>query len=527
LQFAKQQQYACAVPAFEGALRLNPKPWEAHYNLALALIQTGDRRRAASELRTVILQKPDYPPARNAWGLLLQSSGELDAAAEQFKDALRIDPHSPYSAFNLAQVFQSQRKFAAQVYYLRQTLASNPPKDLEFQSRLALAAALDQMGSTDEAVQELRKLVAAFPDSAEAHENLGNAYGRHFRYKEARSEYEQTLRIDPNNSSAKLSLSKVALEMDEATAAIPIVQDYISRVPGDYEGYLVLGQAYRRQGYFAKAEEQLRRAVKLKPGNYDVQFNLGMVLARDGRTEEAIHELEAAKKLNPNAAGAHYELSHIYARMKDLNRAKEEIDAFQQARDQTEKARTFDLLRIKGDDFLRKGNAQDAANTYSEAIKINPGDPGIHYNLSLALAELGDNAGEKQQLEKAVKLGPTLPEAHNRLGTIYLTEGKAREGQKEFESAIALNPTLAEAMNNLGTLYGRMGNNRAAIEMFREAVRTQPQFAQAHANLGLALAASGKFEEAERELGEAIRIDPQNKTALAGLHILRAQGHRR
>ena len=421
-------------------------------------------------------------------------------------------------------VFQLQKKYAAQVYYLRQTLASNPPKELEFQSRLALAVALDQLGSTEGAVEELRKLVAAFPDSAEAHENLGNAYGRHLRYKEARGEYEHTLRIDPNNNSARLSLAKTLLKVGEAPAAIPTVQDYISRVPGDYEGYLVLGEAYRWQGDFGKAEEQLRRAVRLKPENYDARYTLGVVLARTGRIDEATNELVAAKKLNPDAPGAHYELSHIYARMKDLRRAKEEADAFQQARDRTGGALTFDLLCVKGDDFLRKGNAQDAANTFREAIKINPGDPGIHYNLALALAKLGDQAGQKQELEKAVELGPNVAEAHNRLGTIYLAEGKIRAAQKEFESAIALNPTLVEAMNNLGTLYGQLGNNRAAIELFREAVWTQPRFATCHANLGLALAAEGKFEEAERELIEAIRLDPQNRPALAGLRMLKARG---
>lgn len=166
-----------AVPALGGALRLDPNSWEAHYNLALALIQTGDRGRAASELRTAIAQKPDYLPARNALGSLLLSRGELDAAAEQFKAVPRIDSYSAVSAFHLAAVFQMQGKYAAEAYYLRRSLASNPPQEVEFRSGLALAAALDQMGSPDGAEEELGKLVAAFPGSAEAHEALGDACG--------------------------------------------------------------------------------------------------------------------------------------------------------------------------------------------------------------------------------------------------------------------------------------------------------------------------------------------------------------
>ena len=526
LRFAKWRQYSCAIPAFEAALRLDPKSWQAHYNLALALVHTGDQKRAASELRTVVQQKPDFLPARNALGLALQALGELDAAAEQFKAVLRIDPHSPLASFNLAEVFQSEKKFTAEIYYLRQALTSNLPREIEFQARLALGAAHDQMGHADEAVAELCKLVAAFPDSGEAHYNLGNAYGRHFRYKEARVEYEQTLRLDPDFNAARLSLAKALLEMGEDTAAIPIVQDYIRRAPGDYEGYLMLGQAYRRQGDLAKAAEHLGRAVELKPDSYDARYNLGIVFARTGDINAATRQLEAAEKLNPRAPGAHYELSRVYAKQRQLQRSKDEAQAFQQARDWTEEDRTFALLCIKGDDFLRKGDARGASEAYREAIRVNPKDPRMHYNLSLALAQLGDRQGEKQELEKAIQLGPNEAEPHNQLGTLYMVEGRVDEAEKEFKSAIALNPTFAEAMNNLGTLYGRIGNNRAAMELFREAVQNNPQLAPAHANLGLALAAGGNFAEAERELQEALRIDPKSETALAGLRMLKAQANK-
>ena len=526
LRLAKGKQYACAIPAFEAALRLDPQSWETHYNLALALVQTGEQKRAASELRTVVQQRPDYFAARNALGLALQSQGDLDGAAEQFKAALQIDPYSPFAAFNLARVFHSQGKYTPEIYYLRQALNSSPPKDLEFPVRLALGAIEDQTGHAGEAVVELRKLVAAFPESAEAHFNLGNAYGRHFRYKEARVEYEQTLRLDPSFDAARLSLAKALLEMGEDTAAIALVQDYTRRAPGDYEGHLVLGQAYRRHGDMAKAAEALGRAVKMKPDSYEARYNLGIVFARSGDIDAATQQLEAAEKLNPLAPGAHYELSLIYARQRDPDRSKGETQAFEQARAATQAARTFDLLGLKGDDFLRKGDARSAAQAYREAIKVNPNDPGMHYNVSLALAQLGDKQGEKQELERAIQLGPNVAEPYNQLGTLYMEEGRSDEAEKEFKSAIALNPTFAEAKNNLGTLYGRMGNNRSAIELFREAVQNNPQFAPARANLGLALAASGKLPEAQRELEEALRIDPKNEAAMAGLRILKTQANK-
>jgi tetratricopeptide (TPR) repeat protein len=523
LEFVRWNNYSCAVPAFEAALRMNPKTWETRYNLALALAHAGDQKRAASELGTVIQQKPDYLPARDALGSTLQSLGELDAAAEQFQAALRINPHSPSAAFGLARILHSQKKYAAEIYYLGQTLGSNPSRQLEFQARLAFAAVQDQTGHADEAIRELRRLVTAFPDSSEAHYNLANAYSGHLRYKEARPEYEQTLRLDPGNNAARLSLAKALLEIGENRVAIPVILDCVHRVPGDYEGYLVLGQAYYREGDPAKAAEQLRRALELKPDSYDGRYFLGMVLAGTGKVEEAIQQLETAEKVNHDAPAAHYELSVLYAKEKNGERSEEEAGYFQRARDKAEQARSFDLLRIKGDDFLAKGDAQDAAIAYRDAIKLNPDDPGMHYNLSLALAKLGDLAGEKQELENAVKRGPDVPDPHNQLGTLYLQKGRVADAEREFKAAIAVNPAFAQAKNNLGALYGRIGNNRAAIELFRQALRDNPEFAQAHANLGLTLAAGGNAAEAEQELREALRFDPKNSTARAGLSMLRAQ----
>lgn len=407
LEFARQEQHACAIAAFRAALEITSSSWTDRYNLGLALEHSGDAKDAAAELRGVVQQNPDYFPARHALGLALQSLGDLDAAAEQFDAALHIDPQSGAAAFGLAQVYQAEKKNAAALYYLHRTLASNPPQQLAFQARLTSSAILDETGHADEAVAELRKLVAAFPDSAEAHFNLANEYSLHFRYGEARPEYEQTLRLDPANNAARLACAKAILEIGENAPALPLLRAYIHNAPGDFEGYLVLGQAYRRSNDLARAEPELRHALALKPSSYDAHNVLGTVLAAAGRIEEATVEMQAAEKLNPSAPGAHYELTVLYNKKNDPVRAQEESKAFQQSREQAENARTFDLLRLKGDDALEKGDPTGSASAYQRAIGLNPDDPGIHYDLSLALAKLGDRAGEKQNWRKPSNSGRT------------------------------------------------------------------------------------------------------------------------
>ena len=75
--YAQAERLSCAVPAFEASLKLENQNWEAHYNLALALLSRGDRAGAERELRTTIQQKPDAVSSHFALGTLLESEKKI------------------------------------------------------------------------------------------------------------------------------------------------------------------------------------------------------------------------------------------------------------------------------------------------------------------------------------------------------------------------------------------------------------------------------------------------------------------
>lgn len=522
-RFAQQQNFSCAISAFGIALSLDPKFWEARYNLALALARTSERERAANEFRLVTQQKPDFPPAHNAFGLVLEDLGRVDAAADEFKAALRLSPHDARAASNLAKVLHTQKKYPAEIFYLRQALAWGPPQEQAYEMRLALGLAYYQNGNIDDSVDVLRNLMASYPKSAEVHYTLATIYAKNIRYKEAKAEYEEVLRLDPEDNAARLSLAKALIEIGDNAAALPYVREYTRRVPKDYEGYFVTGQAYRRLGELTKAAEEFRRATELRSDSYDARYNLGYVLARTGNVDEAIEQLEAAKKLNPHAPEAPYELGLIFRKKGEPQRAEEELRAFQEAERWSERGRTAQLLVAKGNDLLLKGDAKAALAVYREALELEPNNAKMHYNLGLALEKLGRREEEERELEKTVELDPNLDEARNQLGILLMAQGKVSEAEREFTAAILINPTYAEAENNLGTLYGRQGKISEADTLFRQAIQNNPQYGEAYVNLGLTLASEGKYAEAKQQLEQALRVDPNNSTALIALNMVKTK----
>src|SRR5580700_530215 len=86
--YAQADRVSCGIVAFEASLKLQDQNWEAHYNLALALLRKGDRARAMRELQTAIQQKPDSVSSHFALGSAFEDAKKFGNAEEQFRAAV-------------------------------------------------------------------------------------------------------------------------------------------------------------------------------------------------------------------------------------------------------------------------------------------------------------------------------------------------------------------------------------------------------------------------------------------------------
>jgi tetratricopeptide (TPR) repeat protein len=132
--FGQHQKLSCAISAFESAIRLEPDSWEAHFNLALALLQNHQPEPAARELRIAIRAKPDDPLGHTALGMALSELNQDDAAVEEFKLALKADPKSVPALDGLSKALIAQQRYSAAMAVLE-----GAPADPKLQNDLAVA----------------------------------------------------------------------------------------------------------------------------------------------------------------------------------------------------------------------------------------------------------------------------------------------------------------------------------------------------------------------------------------------------
>ena len=511
--FGQREQLSCAIAAFEAAARQDPNSWQARFNLALALLQKHEAARAARELRVAVRIKPDDPLGHIALGEALGELGQNDAAIGEFKLALKSDPMSVPALDGLAKALIEQKRYSAAIAYLK-----DGPSDPVLQDDLAVANSSN--GNVAEAVKLLAELVQQNPTSADRHARLGIAYTQESQFRQAVDEFREALRLDPSNDVTRLSYVKALIILAEFQTALPEIQGYFRRKPGDFDALYLMGVVDRGLGDYAAAEPLLKQAEALNPNHYDTRYNLGFVLAKLGRPQEALLHLEKAVQLNPASSEARFQLAAVLRGLGQEQRARQELETFQQKKQQSVKENVAGTKVNQANEYFQAGEYQRAADFYREALAADPGNPRTYYDFALTLDRLGKTAEEREALQTAIRLDSSLARAHNQLGFLSMQAGQEVEAEKELKAAIALDPGYAEAQNNLGVLYGQQGKNKEAEELFRQATENSPEYTQALINLGLILAGESRFFEAEQAIRSALKLSANNSQALTVLAMV-------
>jgi Flp pilus assembly protein TadD len=96
-----------AIAQYEAALRLDPDSAEAHYNLGLAWSRMPGRLKdAIAHFEAALRLRPDFAPGWHSLGVSWYQLGNLPAAAESFREELRLSPDDPVAQRALATVLQ-------------------------------------------------------------------------------------------------------------------------------------------------------------------------------------------------------------------------------------------------------------------------------------------------------------------------------------------------------------------------------------------------------------------------------------
>jgi Tfp pilus assembly protein PilF/mono/diheme cytochrome c family protein len=137
------------------------------------------------------------------------------------------------------------------------------------------------------------------PNDFEAHYNLAAMLQARDHLQEAIPEYEQAVRLHPEDATANNALGEALFRDGNSDAAVQHFLTALTAKPDYFDASYNLGIALAEKGDFVGATEQFQKAVRLNPEDADAQANLGGALAALGQNADARAHLERALAINP------------------------------------------------------------------------------------------------------------------------------------------------------------------------------------------------------------------------------------
>src|SRR5271156_2455106 len=181
--FGEQQQFTCALSAFQSAVRLDPQSARFRYFLGITYYSAGKPDPAIAELTRAARLDPHDTRSRLALGTALNKAGRGAEAEAAWQQALQIDPSSVTGLDWLAKSRIARQDYAGAIDLLR---SAPPDEDLT----LDLALAYSNGGDLDTAAAVLSR---ARPGSLRLAIALATVLARAHRYEEAISPLKTSL----------------------------------------------------------------------------------------------------------------------------------------------------------------------------------------------------------------------------------------------------------------------------------------------------------------------------------------------
>jgi len=178
---------------------------------------------------------------------------------------------------------------------------------------------------------------------------------------------------------------------------------------------------------------------------------------------------------------------------------------------------TADEMFLRGLALDRQGRTAQAAASYLDALRHDPGHADSLHLLGVHRAQRGDLDAAVQLITEAIQRSPRFPDYHYNLAKVLEIADRNAEAEREYREVLKLNPSHVDALINLSHLMLVKPAPEAAIEYAARALELQPRSVGAHNNLALALNSLDRSEEAEQVLLRALEYRPDSADTLVNL----------
>jgi tetratricopeptide (TPR) repeat protein len=168
-----------------------------------------------SGLQMMLNADPENVGLHDDLGVLFTEAGDLERAASQFAESLRLRPDAPAAHYNVGNALLNVRRWSEAAGHFREALALSPEYGLAHQG---LAMALQGEGRYDDALGSFVRAVRLMP-TADAHYNVGVLQQARGDVADALAHYHEAVRLNPTFPEPHFALGLLAVRRGESRRA--------------------------------------------------------------------------------------------------------------------------------------------------------------------------------------------------------------------------------------------------------------------------------------------------------------------
>jgi tetratricopeptide (TPR) repeat protein len=291
------------------------------------------------------------------------------------------------------------------------------------QAAFERAAAALRQGDYRRAEDGFRAILDKNPKHLPALGNLGVVYSQTRRYERAIEIYHKALALAPGNAQLELNLGIAYVKQDRCREALPHLENAAAGDAPKIQVGELLAACYTHSNQPERAAKVLAGLVGAA-APAQAHFLMGRARYELAEFEEARKELERAAALDPRLAGLARELGKVYVSLRGAADAERWLRrAVEQDSGDTE-ARYF-----LGALLLTLDKIEEAKALLESVERDRPQFWGAHYYLGKLLLGSGKPAESVAHLEMAAKLRPDEPAVLYQLARALQGAGRNQESE--------------------------------------------------------------------------------------------------
>ncbi len=249
---------------------------------------------------------------------------------------------------------------------------ANPPEHVKL---IKVGEELLRQGQHQKALQLFEK-AKEMRDSARVHVHIGEAYELGGDAAKAQAAYASAVQQNPQFLKAHVKSAELHIKEGNEDAALASLQKATEISPGNPDRHIAMGKIYVNKGDLEKAASAFGTAVKNESSK---AAEIAEELLKLGKPEMAEHYFRASLEKSTDTI-------HTYNRL--------------------------------GISLRRQGKWKEAILEYETAIKIDPKDEGLYFNMAKAYVEGGNLKMAERNFQKALDMNPDLAAAQRELDAI-------------------------------------------------------------------------------------------------------------